>query len=178
MEFRPTTPADIDRVMQIMENGRDAIAALGIDQWQQGYPHRGIVADDVQWGESYVVEEDGELLGTCMVSMRGDRNYDSIDGTWLIHSASTEPRYATIHRVAVAAEAKGRGLAKYMFMQVEQLARQHDCESIRVDTHPGNVPMRSLCERCGYTYCGVAHVLEAGNVPNATPQRVCFEKLM
>ena len=178
MEFRPTAPAEIDRVMEILADGRDALAALGIDQWQQGYPHREAIEADVEWGESYVAEVDGQLLATCMVSVRGDRNYDAIDGAWLTGSTSEEPRYAAIHRVAVAVDAKGRGLAKFLMASAEQLARQHDCESVRVDTHPGNAPMRSLALSCGFTECGIILVHEAGNVPNATPQRVAFEKLL
>lgn len=178
MEFRPTAPADIDRVMEVLADGRDSLAALGIDQWQQGYPHREAIEADVQWGESFVVEDNGKIVATCMVSMRGDRNYDQIDGAWLTASTSEEPLYATVHRVAVAHDAKGKGLAKFLLASAEHMARRHDCESVRLDTHPGNTPMRTLAQRCGFTECGVVEVLEAGNIPNATPQRVTFEKLL
>ncbi|MCI8367345.1 MAG: GNAT family N-acetyltransferase [Eggerthellaceae bacterium] len=178
MEFRPAGSHEIDRVMEILTDGREALAELGIDQWQQGYPHREAIEADVAWGESYVAEQDGRLLGTCMVTFRGDPNYDEIDGKWLTESVASEPRYAAIHRVAVAADARGLGVAKFLMASAEALARETDCESVRVDTHPGNFPMRNLALRCGFEKCGVIQVLEAGNVPNATPDRVAFEKIL
>ena len=47
--------------------------------------------------------------------------------------------------------------------------------SVRVDTHPGNVPMQRLLERCGYVRCGIILI---GHAEGATPERVAFEKLV
>ena len=56
MDFRKTKVDEIDRVMEILLDGKAALASLGIDQWQgEGYPARDIVAGDVEDGVSYVV---------------------------------------------------------------------------------------------------------------------------
>ena len=50
MQFRPTRASDVDRIMDILAEGRRALAELGIDQWQGGdivifENHIGIVSD-------------------------------------------------------------------------------------------------------------------------------------
>ena len=47
MNIRATTPKDIDAVMAIIEEARGTIAALGIDQWQNGSPNRTMIEEDV-----------------------------------------------------------------------------------------------------------------------------------
>lgn len=174
MILRPTRPSEIDRVMQILSDGRASIAALGIDQWQGGYPSRATIEEDVAAGKSRVVEaEDGSLLATAMVDFDGDAIYDSIDGAWLTSSTSENPAYACVHRVAVAAESKGKGAAKFLLAEACAAAKRAGLESVRVDTHPGNVPMRSLLEACGFKLCGIILIAYAGE---DTPERVAYEK--
>ena len=60
MDFRKAGEQDIDLIMGILADGRAALQALGIDQWQGGYPHRAVVEADVTRGESYVAK-DGDL---------------------------------------------------------------------------------------------------------------------
>ena len=52
VHFRKATEGDIDRIMEIVADGRAAIRALGLDQWQGGYPHRGVIEGDVARGET------------------------------------------------------------------------------------------------------------------------------
>lgn len=174
MIMRPTMPSEIDAVMRILSDGRASLAALGIDQWQGGYPFRSTVEEDVAAGKSYVVEdEDGALLATAMVDFDGEVTYDEIDGAWLTESTSANPGYACVHRLAVSASGKGRGAAKLVLNEACSMTRYEGLSSVRVDTHPGNVPMRSLLERCGFKLCGVIRIAHAGE---DTPERVAYEK--
>ncbi len=47
MIFRHARSEDLSGVMQILGEGRATIKRLGIDQWQLGYPHEEIVAEDI-----------------------------------------------------------------------------------------------------------------------------------
>ncbi len=174
--LRPTTSADIARVMEILADGRASLADLGIDQWQNGYPNREMVEDDVARGIGYVVEDGrGRLLATCAIDLGGEPTYDAIDGAWLTTSTSYEPRYAAIHRVAVSRDVLRGGLGRFMFCEAERIARSRGAESVRVDTHSGNVRMRALLESLGYRECGIIFL---DNPNEATPERVAFEKLL
>lgn len=189
LELRRTQPDDIDAVCAIIEQARSRLGALGIDQWQNGYPNRAAIEEDVAHSHSYVVvgsmddetpdegaTEGRELiLATAMLEFGGEPTYDAIDGAWLTEGTSDAPTYLTVHRVAVADGATGRGVARFLLAQAEAVACLHGCESVRIDTHEGNVPMRSLLAKCGYAHCGTILLTDPAE---STPERLAFEKLV
>lgn len=162
--------------MDILADGRASLAALGIDQWQGGYPHRAVVEADVERGDSYVVEDGGAVVATAMIGFAGERDYDRIEeGAWLTPCTSEDPSYGVVHRVAVASDAKGRGAATFLLARAEDLARANGSASVRIDTHPGNAPMRRLLAKAGYAQCGVICIAHA---EEATPERIAYERLV
>lgn len=176
MQFRRTCETDIDRIMDILADGRAALGALGIDQWQGGYPNRAVVEADAERGDSFVIEDEGEVIATVMVGFGGEVVYDRIEGgSWLTESTSADPRYAAIHRVAVNTARKNKGAGLFLLASAEEYARDHGRESVRVDTHPGNVPMRRLLEKRGYERCGTIYIDHA---EEGTPERIGYEKLL
>lgn len=177
MQFRKTCVSDIDRVMDILADGRRALAALGIDQWQGGYPHRDAIESDVTRGDSYVAADEMSMVrATVMVGFSGERDYDHIQkGAWLTASYSGDPCYGVVHRVAVDTSFTGCGVASFLLERAEQLTRECGCVSVRVDTHPGNLPMRRLLEKSGYSECGIIHIAHA---EEGTPERIAYEKLV
>ena len=46
-EIRKTAYADIPAVMTLFDKARQTMAALGIDQWQDGYPFESNIRADV-----------------------------------------------------------------------------------------------------------------------------------
>ena len=174
--IRRATQADADAVERILREGKAAIAELGISQWQSdAYPSHADVARDIAEGASYLAEDEtGTPLGTISLSFGGDATYDAIEGAWLTASTSTDARYATIHRTAVCRAAARRGVMSALFAEAERLSRTHGAESLRADTHPGNIPMRRLLERMGFTACGTIQLLR----DDPDPARVAYEKLI
>lgn len=168
---------DIDCIMDILADGRAALAALGIDQWQSGYPHRDVIEYDVAHGASHVVTDDDDVIvGTAMLSFSGEQYYDSIGGgSWLTDSLSNDPCYGVVHRVAVAAFCKGRGVASFLMERAECLTQDHGCTSVRIDTHPGNLPMRNLLAKRGYRECGTIYINHA---EGGMPDRIAYEKIV
>lgn len=177
MQFRLSYVSEIDCIMDILADGRRALAQLGIDQWQGGYPHREAIETDCERGESYVVVDEGDtIVATAMVGFSGERDYDAIDqGSWLTSTSSADARYSVMHRVAVAASCTSRGIASFLLERAEELTRDRGYESVRIDTHPGNFPMRRLLEKRGYTECGIIYIEHA---EGGTPERIAYEKLV
>lgn len=175
--FRRSREGDIDAAYEVIEQARVRIASLGIDQWQNGMPNREAVAGDVARGEGYVMERDGEIVATAMITSSGERAYDDIAGRgWLSFSSSSAPSYLTVHRFAVSDKVCGKGLAKAMLRHAEELARDAGMDSVRVDTHEGNAPMRGLLSRCGYAECGT--ILLDVDYDEPTLERIGYEKLV
>ena len=110
--------------MSILADGRASLAALGIDQWQGGYPHRAVIEDDTARGDSYVVEADDRIVATAMIGFSGERDYDRIEeGSWLTSCTSERPCYGVVHRVAVASDGKNRGAATFLLAPKSWRAR-------------------------------------------------------
>lgn len=176
MQFRRTCDCDVDRIMDILADGRASLAALGIDQWQGGYPHRDAIEADVARGDSYLVEDGGNVVATAMIGFAGERDYDRIEeGAWLTSCTSADPSYCVVHRVAVDAGYKGKGAASHLLSCAEDLARERARVSVRIDTHPGNGPMRRLLEKNGYRECGIIYIAHA---EENTPERIAYEKIV
>lgn len=166
MTFEKTKTHELDEVSQIVLEARDRIGRLGIDQWQERYPTREIIAEDIRLGRSYVArDDDGSLCGVFAVIDDGEPTYDKIyDGAWL-----TDGEYLAVHRVAVSPQKLRRGVAGSAMRFVEQMAAERGRASVRIDTHQGNIPMRGMLERNGYVHCGSIY-LESGE------HRVAYEK--
>lgn len=168
MNIRQSKAADLDALMSLFAEARGTIAALGIDQWQGGYPSEAVIARDIQKGQSYCIEADGQICATFALIDDGEPTYDCIyDGAWLMGDG--KGHYLAIHRVAIAVAMRGRGIATALLGYAEDFARQHQMTSLRIDTHRGNVVMRRMLEKNGFTYCGIIY-LESG------AERVAYEK--
>lgn len=159
MEIRKSLVSDIDEIMPLFAMARKTMAALGIDQWQNGYPFRENIEEDAANGESYVVTtDDGRICGTFMLMKRNEPTYDKIlDGEWIEKSES----YATIHRITVEPSMRQTGdkscgvsVSRMIVDYAKAFARTNGLPSVKVDTHRGNIAMRKMLEKNGFVHCG------------------------
>ncbi|MEL1135019.1 GNAT family N-acetyltransferase [Desulfitobacterium sp. THU1] len=167
MEFRRAAFADINSIMKIIEQAQAYFKEAGINQWQNNYPNAEIIAEDIDNNHSYVLVNDGNVVATAAVSFDGEATYDIIyQGQWL-----SDHDYAVIHRLAVDDVYKGQGVSSLVINSVEQLCRNRGVESIKVDTHEGNIAMQKLLRKNKFQYCGIIY-LKDGN------KRIAFEKIL
>ena len=175
MNIRTTTPQDIDAVMAIIEEARRTIAALGIDQWQNGSPNRAMITEDMALGQGRVVtDDDGAVIGTFALIYTGEPTYHRVcDGAWRTpdHAADGSFAYIAIHRVAISVARRGSGISTAIMEYAEEYARILGKTSLRIDTHRGNVVMRRMLEKHGFTHCGTIYL------QNGDP-RVAYEKVL
>jgi GNAT superfamily N-acetyltransferase len=174
MQIRPTTQNDLDAVMSIVEEARRTIAALGINQWQNGSPNRAMIEEDISLGQGRAVTLNGEIVGTFALIFDGEPTYDIIEeGAWSLpdRTETGESSYLAIHRVAISVASRGTGVSTAIIRYAETTARACGRASLRIDTHEGNVVMRRMLEKHGFVHRGVIH-LENGD------PRVAYEKLL
>ena len=170
MTVRPVRPEEAKRVGELFDEARRTIAALGIDQWQDGYPDRQIAEEDAEAGLSFAVCPDGghEIAGVCTLIPDGEPTYDVIeDGEWLTGNDCRQ--YMTVHRIAVDLKYRGSGAASRLMAFAEERASDAGLLSVRVDTHEGNAVMRRMLEKNGYTPCGIIHLADGA-------RRIAYEK--
>lgn len=177
VSFRQATADDVEEMTRIAAAGKELLRERGIDQWQKGnYPAREDFERDVELGTGYVLLVNGRVAGICAVSFNGDPAYDHIEGSWLTSgTAGHAVRYAVAHQGALAPEYQGIHLTREWFQAIANLAREHGCVSVRIDTHEENIAMRRSFEGAGFRYCGVVH-LHGGDCDG--DPRVAYEMVL
>ncbi len=147
MTIRPTTYADIPVLLAIFYYARQQMIWEGNpDQWDDNYPSRTQLEEDIRRGVSYVIEEDRGVVATFVFIQGDDPTYDIIeDGRWLNNLP-----YGTIHRIASSGKIKG------VFGCVLDWCLAH-CNNIRIDTHQANQRMVHLILRAGFSRCGIIY---------------------
>ncbi|WP_279232760.1 GNAT family N-acetyltransferase [Intestinibacter bartlettii] len=116
-------------------------------------------------GESYVMLDGDDIVATTVISFAKEKSYENIlDGKWI-----TNGDYGVIHRIAVDNTHKGKGLSHKIIKYAEEVCKQNNIHSIKVDTHEDNILMQSLLKKNGFEYCGIVYLEDGG-------KRVAFEK--
>lgn len=168
LSIRKTTLAEFDRVMEIVEHGRAALTAAGVDQWNDGYPSKETVARDIERAVSYTVLWEDRPVATAVILTDGEPDYNEIEcGRWLQNGP-----YITVHRVATHKDAKRIGVASYIIREAERMARSLAYPAVRIDTHRDNYVMQAFLAKNGFEKCGIIHLRRSG------AERIAFEKLL
>ena len=170
MEIRRSTQQDTEALLLLFDEARGTIAKLGINQWQNGYPSKDVIENDVEKLQSHCVEIDGEIVGTYALIDDGEPTYDEIfGGNWL--TGDGKDHYYAIHRVAISVKSRGSGISTKIIDFCADKARENGKISLRIDTHKGNVVMRKMLEKNGFTHCGTIYLSDGA-------ERVAYEKLI
>lgn len=151
MELRKATPDDITKILEITGSARDYQRSLGFVQWEDGYPGRDVISNDIARGDGYVAIEDG-LPAAYAVLAIGDKDYDLLTDAWHFDGP-----YGVIHRLAIAPEMRGRHLSENIFREIEKEYLAKGIGIIRIDTGRGNLIMRHLMEKLNYQPRGEKH---------------------
>ena len=163
--------ADLGRIMEIVAEAQGFLRSQGLSQWQSGYPARSDFERDIENGWCWVFEEGGRIVSVAAIVPQPDPSYAEIDGAWLTDGDN----YTGVHRVAVSDECRGSGVARQMFALAEDLSLGWGKASLRIDTHPGNLPMQRLLGKCGFSRCGSVRLVSG---PEAGDERIGFEKVL
>jgi len=138
----------VDPAWRVMDRCRAALAAAGIRQWDDVYPTRDVIAEDVRRGALYVLEDQDVR---CVASVALDdvqaEEYRSL--TW-----TTEEPALVVHRLCVDPAAQGRGLAHDLMEFAESYAAATGYVSVRLDAYTGNPRSVRLYRRRGYREVG------------------------
>ena len=80
MLFRQATTDDHGAIVRITTEGREFLAAQGLDQWQGGNPTPERVAEDIELGYDYLAvdEATGERLGAVAVCGVAEAVYGNV----------------------------------------------------------------------------------------------------
>jgi GNAT superfamily N-acetyltransferase len=163
--FKKATQADSSAIWNLLQGAIARRKADGSNQWQDGYPNPEVVANDIREDAGYVLTQEGMIIGYVAILINDEPEYARLKGKWL-----TNDDFVVFHRVAVAETHLGKGVAKELFLHIEEFAKEHEIKSIKADTNFDNSPMLNLFEKFNYCYCGEVSF-------RGTPRKA-FEKVL
>lgn len=147
--LRKAQIADASFIWNILQDAIEQRRLEGSTQWQDGYPNKLSILNDIEKGYGYVLTEKDLILSYAAIIFEKEPAYDLIEGKWL-----SNDEYVVVHRVAVSKLEKRKGIATKLFEKIEELSIHKKTFSIRVDTNFDNVPMLKILNNLNYTYCG------------------------
>ena len=167
MELRKSSKSDIESIMKMIHQAKNYFKKKGIDQWQNNYPNEDTILADINNKIGYVLVKDNSIVGTAAISFDKERTYDFIyEGNWI-----SNDKYAVIHRLAIDNEYKGLGLSSLILKSVEEMCKNKNIMSIKIDTHEENLSMQKFFKKNGFKYCGVIYLEDRS-------KRIAFEKIL
>ncbi len=155
---------NVEEVLEIIQQAKDSLKAMNIDQWQAGYPNRDSIVCDINNNNAYVLIED-KVVGYMFLSLEREPAYNDSRCHWL-----NQDRYGIIHRLCVRNEYKGKGLSYSLFKFAEEFCLSNQVENLRIDTHIDNIIMQNALKKLNYKFCGLCQY-------NGV-DRNCYQKLL
>ncbi|TKC00132.1 GNAT family N-acetyltransferase [Pedobacter cryophilus] len=149
IKFRKATLNEIPQIWEILQKAIQRRKEDGSNQWQDGYPNPEVIKNDMEKEAGFVLTGNEKVIGYCAVFINDEPAYANIEGKWL-----TNDDFVVFHRVAIAEDYLGKGLAKEMMRFIEDFALGHNIYSVKADTNFDNLAMMKSFEKAGYTYCG------------------------
>lgn len=147
--FRKAEIRDLNEVWQILQHAIERRKKDGSNQWQDGYPNPDVIKNDLSKGCGFVLCEGEAIVGYTAILINNEPEYLNLEGNWLSNGD-----FVVFHRVAISENHLGKGLAKEMFLHIEEYAQTNKIYSIKADTNFDNPAMLALFDKCGYHYCG------------------------
>ena len=165
--MRQASDSDFNAIWAIILDAKLLMAESGRTQWNDKYPDKWCVQQDIDRKKAYVLCYREEIVVYGVILLNGEPEYDNLKkGQWL-----TKSDYYVVHRLAVSKKFRGLGLAMFFLNNVEKIAQRTGVKSIRVDTKNDNVQMLSILIKCGFHHCGTVSYPVNGD-------REVFEKVI
>lgn len=139
--------SDLEKMMAIITAVIGEMRQAGNDQWDEHYPLRSDFLNDLETGNLYVTELNGELTGFVCINDQQPEAYQ--DAGW-----SACDKSLVIHRMAVNPAYRNRGVASMLMTFAEELGRSKGVTYLRSDTYSQNAKMNALFRKMNYRFTG------------------------
>jgi uncharacterized protein len=140
--LRPITEADVPAVLALNHRFVDLLSPLDAERllWLVG------LADHAD-----VVELDDRVVGFVLTMAPGSE-YDSDNYRW--HALRFDDAFYYLDRIVIAEEMRRRGLAGFVYDEMEDVARRFGRMTLEVNVDPPNHGSLAFHERRGYVEVG------------------------
>jgi len=142
---------DINIVLDIFKNAINVMNANGIFQWDDIYPNKDILNKDIENGQLFLGESGNEIVSAFVLNQEYDEEYEN--GNWYYKQST----FAVIHRFCVNTNFQNMGIGTKTMNIIEEMLRNNDIETIRLDAFSLNPYTLKMYEKLGYVNVGEAN---------------------
>lgn len=167
MVIKKASKQDLEQLLSIVKSCGQNLIEQGIFQWNEEYPKREDLLEDIELQELWKLEEGNNIVGLIVLTESEDAEYKHVN--WLTENHKN----LYIHRLAVHPNFQGKGFAQKLMDFAEKYAKENGYNSIRLDTFSQNKRNLKFYEQQNYTR------LDSINFPNQSEfPFYCYEKIM
>lgn len=155
---------DVESVVNIIKAATLDMESKNIHQWDEIYPDKAVINEDIVNGNLYVNVEDG--ITNALIVLNEDQTEEYGDLSWKY----TPEKQLVIHRLCVDPKAQGGGIARKLLKYADDFAVKNGYGAIRLDAFTQNERALRLYEKNGYE--------KVGSVQFRKGEFYCYEKNM
>lgn len=150
--FERALQQDADEIEAIYRAVKEFGRQNGSTDWDDDYPNRAIIDEDIENRAAFVLRLDGEILAA--VSMLPEDDLDDCGIPW------TPKRACVLARLCVKPNLQGRHVGEHVMRLVSEQAKREGYEATRHLASVTNPASLRLYERMGYAKLGQVHMYD------------------
>lgn len=141
---------DAEECCAILEDGKKYQRAQGFVHWNDEYPQKRDVANDISHRAGYIYIVDGQIAAFLTLRPDDEPFYSDVRAKW-----RTDSPCAVLQNFAIAAPFRGRHLAGEILDAAGLLCWATGINYIRTDITMPNRRMQHIAEKHGFVKCGL-----------------------
>ena len=146
--FRKANSKDLDSVFTIFQNAISNMISYGIDQWDQFYPDKETLFEDITKEQMTLILNKDAIVAVYVLNEKYDEEYTN--GNWKYPNT----HFCVIHRLCVNPEYQHKGIARLCIQHIEEECLKLGYEAIRMDSFTKNPFATKLYNNLNYTIVG------------------------
>ena len=150
MNYSKADINDLEEIYSLYQNAIIAMEKDNIHQWDEIYPDKDILKEDITKNQMYIGKTDNKIAVCFVLSEECDEEYKN--GC----RKHTDSRFNVIHRLCVNPLFQNQGIAAKTLEYIENLSKSEGYDSIRLDCFTQNPYSRKLYDKAGYSITGYA----------------------
>ena len=150
MNYSKANKNQIEEVYSVFSAAIENMEKQGIHQWDEIYPDKAILEEDIAKNQMYIGKIDNEIAVCFVLSEECDEEYKN--GKWQYPDA----KFNVIHRLCVNPKFQNKGIATQTMIYIEKTSKAQGYEVIRLDCFTKNPYSHKLYEKAGYSVVGYA----------------------
>ena len=141
---------DLDEVFSLVRCAIRRMDEIGIHQWNEIYPCREDLSEDISNGEMRIGRIDGRIAVIYVLNKDYDEEYKTAAWT------HPEREWRVLHRLCVHPDFQNRGVARLTLDHMQNELREMGVQALRLDVFSQNPYSRQLYAKAGFTQTGIA----------------------